>query len=158
FISLGGLPGGTINSTALAVSADGSVVVGCSDSDVGVQAFRWTRHAGMVGLGFQRASAVSGDGSIVVGHRLVANRAEPVRWTQQGGVQSLGIIAGYEYGDACCINADGSVVAGTYDPNGAIANTAFRWTQASGISRLKHLPESVFDVDVFGVSDDGEVI
>ena len=75
-IGLGDLPGGAHSSTALAVSADGSVVVGWSSSDFaqgrGV-AFRWTEASGMDHLGnlggdfTSSASATSGDGSLVVG-------------------------------------------------------------------------------------------
>src|SRR5262245_39101254 len=49
--SLGDLPGGSFDSRANAVSADGSVVVGFGDNAAGYQdAFRWTAAAGMVGL------------------------------------------------------------------------------------------------------------
>src|ERR1035441_1150048 len=62
-------------SFANCVSADGTVVVGTSESTSlsPDQAFRWTAGSGMVGLGYvpggnsSSATAVSGDGSIVVG-------------------------------------------------------------------------------------------
>src|SRR5689334_4676153 len=54
FQGLGQLPGGELsNSSADAVSADGSTVVGTSSSDRSdLEAFRWTAATGMVGLGF----------------------------------------------------------------------------------------------------------
>ncbi|WP_181952576.1 hypothetical protein [Vulcaniibacterium gelatinicum] len=73
-VSLGALPGGT-NSFAADVSADGTVVVGSSDSEgemVGT-AFRWTVAEGMRSLGtlpgddYSFADAVSADGRVVVG-------------------------------------------------------------------------------------------
>src|SRR5262245_25705618 len=45
FMGIGGV------SSALDVSADGSVVVGVSDFGSGPEAFRWTEAGGMVGLG-----------------------------------------------------------------------------------------------------------
>src|SRR5262245_45248315 len=64
-------------SGANGVSADGSVIVGTSgNNEAGSvqQAFRWTRAAGMVGLGYinnagsnSGSADVSSDGSIVVG-------------------------------------------------------------------------------------------
>src|SRR4029079_10603321 len=52
FTPLGDLPGGTFFSEATAVSADGLVVVGVSNSASGrEEAFRWTRAGGMVALG-----------------------------------------------------------------------------------------------------------
>jgi probable HAF family extracellular repeat protein len=48
---LGDLPGGEFHSVAIGVSADGSVIVGPSDSASGYEAFRWTSDGGMVGLG-----------------------------------------------------------------------------------------------------------
>ena len=51
FMGLGDLPGGDIESTANAVSADGLVVVGESESANDREAFRWTAGEGMIGLG-----------------------------------------------------------------------------------------------------------
>ena len=90
-VGLGYLPGGNY-STATAVSADGSVIVGTSGSASGGQAFRWTAGSGMVGLGYlpvgnySSATAVSADGSIVVGI-VVGN--DGFRWTAGSGMQSL---------------------------------------------------------------------
>jgi probable HAF family extracellular repeat protein len=69
---LGTLPGGN-HSEARGVSADGSVVVGYSNSANGGRAFRWTS-AGMTDLGtlpggnHSVAYGVSADGSVVVGY------------------------------------------------------------------------------------------
>jgi probable HAF family extracellular repeat protein len=75
FQSLGYLPGGTfLSSSAYAVSADGTTVVGTSQSSNGLEAFRWTARSGMIGLGdlpgggFRSvAYGVSADGSVIVG-------------------------------------------------------------------------------------------
>ena len=51
FKGLGDLPDGEFGSSASAVSADGSVVVGSSSSKNGPEAFRWTIAKGIEGLG-----------------------------------------------------------------------------------------------------------
>lgn len=76
-VGLGDLPGGSFFSRAFAASADGSVVVGVSDSGPLAEddeAFRWTSTGGMVGLGdllgggFSSAALdTSADGSVVAG-------------------------------------------------------------------------------------------
>ncbi len=77
-VGLGDLPGGAYRSGAIAISGDGSTVVGASSSDLvspgGLEAFVWTEATGMVGLGLlgeedlsSVASATSGDGRIVGG-------------------------------------------------------------------------------------------
>jgi probable HAF family extracellular repeat protein len=87
FLGLGDLAGGSFSSNAFAVSADGSVVVGGSQSASGSEAFRWTSGGGMVGLGdlaegsfFSSANGVSADGSVVVGGGSSAAGGEAFRW------------------------------------------------------------------------------
>ena len=74
FTGLGDLSGGNYLSRAWAVSADGSVVVGESYSEQGLEAFRWTPSGGMFGLGdlpggsfYSFALGLSRDGAVVVG-------------------------------------------------------------------------------------------
>jgi probable HAF family extracellular repeat protein len=125
---LGYLPGGGSNSCATAVSHDGRVIVGYSDSDQGLwEAFRWTEATGMVGLGFlpndrkSQATAVSADGSIVV-----ANSADTVGheqafiWDQMHGRRSLrdmltaeGLdLSAWTYLTASAISDDGRTIVG----------------------------------------------
>ena len=73
FSGIGDLPGGRNFSSATRVSSDGSVVVGFSESENGMEAFRWTRDNGIQGLGdlpggkfYSAAAGVSANGSIVV--------------------------------------------------------------------------------------------
>src|SRR5689334_2170433 len=80
FRGLGFLPGAT-QSTAKAVSADGTTVVGTSGSAAGGHAFRWrapgSAGAGMQDLGtiagfpYSAAMGVSGDGEVVSGYSNV---------------------------------------------------------------------------------------
>jgi probable HAF family extracellular repeat protein len=87
-----------LQSAATGVSADGSVVVGNSQSNSAVgfndEAFRWTADGGMVGLGFLpagggfggTATGVSADGSFVVGWDCCPLGSEAFRWTADIGM------------------------------------------------------------------------
>lgn len=128
FLGLGDLSGGYFNSSAYGVSADGSVVVGLSNSANGDQAFRWTQSGGMVGLGdlpgggfSSYAKGVSADGAVVVGDSWDASGREAFRWTQSGGMQSVAdwlaaagvaVPVGWSLDYATGISADGSVIVG----------------------------------------------
>jgi probable HAF family extracellular repeat protein len=85
---LGDLPGGDNNSTAKAVSDDGSIVVGTGRTILGDEAFLWTALTGMqrledvlafdygldlTGLTLTDATAISGDGRYIVGEAVDAN-------------------------------------------------------------------------------------
>ncbi len=136
-VGLGFLPGANY-SQASGVSADGSVVVGYSDSSVG-GAFRWTQSGGMVGLGtlpggdLSQANAVSGDGSVVVG----SSGNEAFRWTQSSGMAGLGTLPGGTASQALAVSADGSVVVGSSNSTSFPAsNEAFRWTTATGMKSI----------------------
>lgn len=137
FIPLGDLAGGDFESHAFGVSADGTVVIGCSESSQGLEAFRWTQGGGMVGLddlaggGFEsQAHAVSGDGQVVVGGGLSADGPEAFRWTA-GGMEGLGDLEGGIFdSSAHGVSGDGSMVVGVGTAGTGLE--AFRWTLASG--------------------------
>lgn len=164
FTPLGDLPGGSYYSAATYVSADGSVVVGESNSTSGFEAFRWTSGSGIVGLGdlpggpFQSESIdVSGDGSVVVGIGNSASGAEAFRWTVEGGMVGLGDLPGGIFdSQALGVSADGSVVVGI--GTAALGLEAFRWTASGGMVGLGDLPGGPFTSGAFGISDDGAVV
>ncbi len=137
----GFLTGGSYFSQAFGVSADGTVVVGVSDSANGLEAFRWTQAGGMVGLGdlaggsfISVANGVSADGTVVVGFSRNSTNEEAFRWVANsngtGGVMSglgrLGVV-GNSYANG--VSADGNVVVGhSYNGN---SDEAFRWVANS---------------------------
>jgi probable HAF family extracellular repeat protein len=100
-VGLGDLPGGDVDSYAYAVSSDGTVVVGSSDSTSGGEAMRWTAAGGMVGLGdlpggsfASYATGVSDDGNVVVGWSVNSGSGSstvlaPFVWTAATGMQEL---------------------------------------------------------------------
>jgi probable HAF family extracellular repeat protein len=156
FMGLGDLPGGTFNSYATAVSADGSVVVGTGNTASGTEAFRWTIDNGMVGLGASSsASDVSADGAVVVGRW----GSQAFRWTQGTGIVGLGDFPGGLFSStANAVSDDGSVIVGrgareVCDRNGCRnIFPPFRWTQSSGLVLVVGI-QSAMDI-----SADGSVI
>ena len=165
FLGLGDLADGSFFSLASGLSANGSVVVGLSDSASGGEAFRWTSVSGLVGLGDlaggsfnSHAFGVSDDGSVVVGLGDSASGGEAFRWTSVSGLVGLGDLAGGSFNShAFDVSADGSVVVGR-GANSMPANEAFRWTSASGLVGLGDLAGGAFSSSASGVSADGSVV
>jgi probable HAF family extracellular repeat protein len=133
--------------SALAASADASVVVGFLSPYMGDPsggAFRWTQASGPVSLDdhppvtfqFAQAMGVSADGSVIVGMRDYGvgiwpdgSSREPFIWTESGGMQSLrdvllseGVdLTGWILEQADAVSADGRVVIGHgTNPNGEL--------------------------------------
>ena len=166
FTPLGFLTGSVhiLDSRAFGVSADGSVVIGHSSSASGVEAFRWTRQGGMIGLGdlaggdfTSYAHGASGDGSVVVGTSASASGDEAFRWTSEDGMVGLGDFpGGWFFSDAYDVSADGSVVVGV--SNSASGQEAFRWTSDGGMVGLGDLAGGDFSSVATSVSADGSVV
>lgn len=161
--ALGGITGSTDTwSSASAVSADGSTIVGEGHTAFGVQAFRWTAAGGMVGLGglslenggyYSVANAVSADGSVIVGGSTVAGHLRAFRWTTAGGMVALGS----DYSSASGVSADGSVVVGF--TTGSQGYVPFRWTAAGGMVALGTVPGgNPGGGFAYGVSTDGRIV
>lgn len=167
---LGDLPGGQKRSTALGISSDGTVIVGCGSTDDGTEAFRWTARDGMQGLGelaggsyFSAAEGVSRDGAVVVGTAKSANGAEAFRWTADEGMTALGDLPEGEFSSgANAVSGDGAVVVG--HASGPSGPDAFLWTAPHGMQSLTALVHSVPSAarwqltDARDISDDGAVI
>ncbi|MGE0696738.1 MAG: FG-GAP-like repeat-containing protein [Pirellulales bacterium] len=162
FFSLGDLPGGTFSSEARAVSSDGAVVAGVSQSASGQQAYRFSGGS-MVGLGdlpggsFNSvANALSSDGTTVVGNANSASGTEASRWV--GGVLTgLGDLAGGTYSSrGRGVSADGSVVVG--QGTSASGIEAFRWTSGGGMVGLGDLSGGTFESAAYATNGDGSVV
>jgi uncharacterized membrane protein len=174
FQALGDLPGGEFRSEALAVSADGSTVVGWSrgpepglPAQTSFRAFRWTPAEGMIEivdpastLTFIIARDVSADGSVVVGECYddsTGTSNVTCCWTAVGGLTELVDTSGTLIGVRTFgVSGDGSVIVGTAQSPTALV--AYRWTSVDGLQSLYPLPSSIIDGSSFGVSFDGSVI
>jgi probable HAF family extracellular repeat protein len=159
-VGMGDLPGGKFRSNATGVSADGSGIVGGSDSHNGHEAYRWTSETGMVGLGdldggiFRSgATSISADGLVIVGSSISHDGTEAFRWTAETGMVGLGALPGSSFSsNATAVSADGSVVVGSsmaygvsWDGNVIVGevgilddngNGAYIWTAETGMRRL----------------------
>jgi probable HAF family extracellular repeat protein len=169
---IGDLAGGSFYSLALAISGDGHVVVGESESASGVEAFRKDLTTGaMIGLGDlaggafdSQANGASFDGSVIVGESVTtaSGEASPFRWTSGGGMVALtGLV-----GTAKACSADGSIVVGRTG-FGAITH-AFVWDAAHGVRDLYDVLVADYGLgaalagwtlyEAIDVSNDGTVI
>lgn len=109
--SLGMLPGFTVRSSAAAISADGTFVVGSSigpnvSGAPTSQAYIWSQATGLTGLGdlpgghyFSEARDVSADGSVVVGIGTRSGlSAEAMIWDRVNGMRHLKDVLQNDYG------------------------------------------------------------
>jgi probable HAF family extracellular repeat protein len=157
FTGLGDLPGG-FWSTATAISADGTTVVGESATTASpflsdLSAFRWTRETGMVALGEMpggdhpvEANGVSGDGRVIVGDGLHgATLLWPFMWTPEMGTF---VPVHDDYSRWNKVSDDGLVVVGQR----SVGAGGFRWTRSGGFESLAPLENAV------DVSADGAVV
>jgi uncharacterized membrane protein len=169
-IGLGDLPGGTFESGAQSVSADGSVITGYSSSYDpsfygGWQAFRWTAATGIVGIGnlpgggeWSFGAAISADGNTIAGGSNSGPFVpEGFRWTISGGLQATGDLSGGFFSSAAWgISGDGSLLA--CGGNSANGYEAFYWTPGTGPVAMGDLPGGSFDSQAIAVSSDGTTI
>jgi uncharacterized membrane protein len=133
-VALGTLSGGG-RSGALAVSPDGTVIVGYSSTASGIRPFRWIQGQGMQALGVPpdategRALALSADGSVIVGWYRASNTDHALIWDQAHGARDLqlvleqqgssGEILEWSLRRATGISADGRTIVGFgSDPQG----------------------------------------
>lgn len=166
FQGLGTLPGsGSFMSRANAVSADGTTVVGASQSVAGIEAFRWTFEGGMVGLGvlsggdfYSEAYDVSANGAVIVGDgkSAIGAHREAFRW-ESGVMRGIGDLPGGNFFSmARSVSADGNAITGeAVSGRGA---EAFRWDSQDGMLGLGDLPGGPFRSTGFAISDDGSTV
>jgi len=164
-------------SEAIAVSADGSVVVGVAKNAAGQpRAFRWTRTGGMEDLGTLGGSEsaaldVSWDGSVVVGWAQdAAGRRWAFRWTRMDRMQDIGKIISQSRGGkvykihafesfAHAVSADGSKVIGEFverigsGDNYIDKYCYFLWDKSVGSEKLDSFWGTIFDI-----SPDGSIL
>lgn len=159
-------------SFATALSADGKVIVGYADGDVGRRAFRWMDDgADMLDLGSLRtdnlggssASAVSDDGSTIVGRAETdSGPSRAFRWIDDGsGMLDLGSLRADNLGSsvANAVSADGTTIVGEAESD-TVTRRAFRWIDdGKGMLDLGTLrSDNSGGSYATGVSADGSII
>ena len=167
FQGLGDIPGGIFFSKAFGVSPDGALVVGQSNSGRGMEAFVWTQHDGMVGLGdfdekqaFSLATAVSNNG-LVVGRGRHLTQDQAFRWTRGEGLGGLVNHAEHAVStEALALSANGQRIVGNIfnKKSSTKHKMAFLWTDGSGIKELGDLPGGEEWSLAHAVSADGQVV
>ncbi|WP_337152880.1 autotransporter domain-containing protein [Pseudomonas protegens] len=129
-------------SFAVAVSSDGSTIVGLAETEDGkTRAFRWSATLNSMQdlgslrndqLGSSYPSAVSADGSTIVGQADTQNGDfRAFRWTESlNSMQDLGSLRNDNLGSsaATAVSADGSTIVGKADTQDG-KTRAFRWTE-----------------------------
>ena len=161
-----------VSGFAVAVSADGSVVVGSASNE----AFRWTAASGITGLGFlpggssgfSIAEGISADGQVVVGSSTnAAADTEAFRWTESEGMVGLGDLPGGDFNSfAWDVSADGRIVVG--DSTTAEGGAPFIWDETNGMRKLADVLTDNYGLGdaltgwdlnaVQAISEDGTVI
>lgn len=162
---LGVLAGDDMGSSARAVSADGTIVVGNSLSMAGSRAFIWEDGV-MTEFPALDANDVSADGRKVVGsHFNTDGWTEAYLWDNDELVRLGDLDGGYDYSIAHAISADGSTVVGVGHTSGGIGASgtkAFRYYFND--EENKYIMESLGELNqgeasmAYGVSADGSVI
>lgn len=157
FTGLGSI---STNSTAYAISGDGSTVVGAADVDE-YTPFVWNATDGMValdpisgGIGdcVGGANAVNFDGTVLVGYSYDGSKTVAARWIA-GTPEALTNAYAAE-SEAFGISADGNVIVGHRDNGGT--TEAFIWTTGSGT--MATLTGVVGESHAAAVSSDGSFV
>ena len=173
FTGVGDLPGGAVGSEIHAMSADGSAVVGSSESASGTEAFQWTAGGGLVGLGFLSggnphsvARAISDDGTVIAGSSLDGGGVMRAFRYSGGSFTALNTLSCSSCDpvtEGNGLSGDGLVVVGSAAARsgGSSPLTAnpVRWAGGgTGISDLGNLSGGDEIGAAFGASPDGSLI
>ncbi len=169
------LPGSEINASAIAVSDDGTIIVGNIDEDGpgGNQSTAgiWREQTNeWVSLGFFKSAAaacgslssayeLSADGTIATGLGWVDGcNARAFRWTEGTGLQAMDMVTPSPPGGdrASVISADGSLMAGF--AQGSFSRTPAIWNGDTLTGELLDPPNGDALGEIHGISDDGSIL
>ena len=158
---LGDLPGlyfYSFYSTAKDISDDGSVIVGQSDSNLGLRAAKWTA-SGIEALnGLEDATGVSANGGVIVGTGVDAIAKRVIG----ADVQSLGYLhAAKPFSAANAVSSDGRVVVGGSGALNILNEAtieAFRWENGAMQSLGALTSDSSFRSVATATTADGAVV
>lgn len=167
FFGLGDLPGGGCASWAVAVSGDGTTVVGQaftgSPGNNIVSPYRWKsgllEAPAVQPAGWTRGTAldVSRDGSVVVGYGATSSSIldwRPFRWEGSTAAELPELPGGDQSGWAYAVSADGSIVVGT--ASGSFGPAEGFWWQ-DGATKALEVPTGAQSIP-HDISPDGKVV
>ncbi|MDF1869051.1 MAG: GC-type dockerin domain-anchored protein [Phycisphaerales bacterium] len=159
--------GGAFVEAAVAVSDDGSVVLGDLPGKTDIYetiAAIWTDADGWTELGFlpnagacpsrSNGYELSGDGTIAVGLSWDGCSGRGYRWTQESGMQELENLA-FGANRASIMSSDGSVIAGF--AQGVFGRTPVTWNGMTLAGTLLD-PAAESQGEFLGISDDGSTV
>lgn len=170
FDEWGASPNVPSETRGLAISGDGSTVVGRRDFGTqGVEAFRYRNGTystlGALPSGYDQstASGVNANGSVIVGamydSRFV-NTPGAMRWTAATGMQNIGVASpGHVGAEFTGLSRDGSTAIGISNP-GFNGGRAYSWTESGGW-RFLPMPDgfgAVYDARPVQANFDGSII
>ena len=157
FQGLGDLEGGSVDSYASAITADGSTIIGTSSSSLGNEVFRWTKTTGMKGLGWTSPGVLSSaDGAVITdgefrwtaGDRQLVDLKNPI--PPIDSYSNRGIV----------LSADGSTIfvtfPGTFQPEAG--GYGYRWTADQGWQSFFNEGSGAYFAFFWQVSEDGRTI
>lgn len=162
-------------SVGLAISGDGSTIVGAAGPDLlSARAMTWTETHGMRLLGLpdleiQRSAAtvVSADGSIIAGEARTAGEADrlPVRWIN-GEVEFLERYAAEGDTWVSAMSADGRTIVGNFNGFGELADKGVLWDERGEVFEIRELleeagveiPEEWELFNITAISPDGRYV
>lgn len=164
FTGVGALGPGATGSIINAVTPDGTVAVGFTNSSApgGGEAFQWTSDNGITGLGVGTGSqsvayGVSNNGTVIAGDSISDSGSQSFQWTQPNNFTVIGDIpGGGNTSVARAVSADGTTIVGQGSSTSGLE--AYRWTQANGFEPLGFLPGGEGFSLALDVSTDGQVI
>lgn len=162
---------GNSSSFAIAVSGDGSVIVGSATQNYGAEnyaAYRWTAASGRSyiantpNLFPTQAGAITPNGQVIVGSAgtpqfyMGSNTNVSYYWTAATGPVSIGDLpGGIIFSGASGISADGSAITGF--GRGVDGNRAYLWTANTGMVDLGDLPGGHLSL-AYDISADGSTV
>jgi probable HAF family extracellular repeat protein len=163
-VTLGDVDDG--GSSAWQVSADGSVIIGLSNSEI----FRWTEDSGMEvltsrGTGERFSTwGMSADGSVIIGESYTYSEADGgssayFRWTENTGIEYLTSLTDYDSSWVNSISADGVTIIGAASSDAE--TQAVRWTEVDspeGLGWLNAASDEYRDSWANDLSADGTII
>ncbi|MGZ8939942.1 MAG: hypothetical protein ACXW32_12085 [Limisphaerales bacterium] len=176
FIPLGEATG-TVFSSVIDLSADGTTVLGIGYTGTSHQIFRWSAELGYSilpsydpGTFFPNffATSISGDGSVVAGYATDGSSYAGLKWNAVDGFIDLGFLPTQDqtFGMAFPVGIadDGGAVALYGTAPNTPYYTALMWTDSLGLVSLGFLPGDEPDAANFsqsfswGLSGDGQVV